>query len=340
MNSPSTIPACPTNSCVNFGKPLTPCCGSGCDVVQCGLCGFDAETGQLEKVFHCAHSKEQICEAHVEQCPICKQLISSGYRVGKTCAYCIASQMQNADYEQGLLDQLKKCVQDREQIAQAVDTVTKVTARPPTGDNCAECKLIYQAFYPPLVTIHYGDASDYRESNPLYAFHQAEHFIPNSCFLSGTRSSKTPMQGAPNYSEAKAPTYLIYDDQTQGTEHKHLTDKERDACQSAENQATFGTLEQWLNKMQAECASMLVDQLYRQGHRYVKQGVEAPRPRVLPFGVDPGKLAVAAAQCVRWEMERVYVDELKIPMTTLLRNGLVPNAKAPGKSATGTSNPF
>jgi hypothetical protein len=121
--------------------------------------------------------------------------------------------------------------------------------------------------------------------------YQREHFIPNSCFMAETKRTGKTVPGAEGYSEGEAITYFVYDNQSQGTEHKFLTDKERDFAQRMQKQEKFATVNEWLDEME----SATVDSLMNSG---MKRGGDPIRSKSL---AEPE--AKLVAKCIREEYE-------------------------------------
>src|SRR5215469_10331767 len=112
------------------------------------------------------------------------------------------------------------------------------------------CQKVFAQFDPPIVT---GNYSDVRAANAAAGNGcQAEHHVPNNCFQSDRGNSASNVSGAENYSEETGFCYNVFDDQSQGTEHKFLTDAERAFSQSNALDGEDKTLGQWLDKMENE----------------------------------------------------------------------------------------
>ncbi|MEI8618358.1 hypothetical protein P4S63_18265 [Pseudoalteromonas sp. B193] len=60
-----------------------------------------------------------------------------------------------------------------------------------------------------------------------------------------------------NYNEADAITYFVFDDQSKGTEHRYLTDVEKDYAKSLDKEGEYATVNEWLDHMESETAKSL-----------------------------------------------------------------------------------
>ena len=93
--------------------------------------------------------------------------------------------------------------------------------------------------------------------------YQREHFIPHSCFMERSKYAKEKRSNVPigkdfgNYNEADAITYFVFDDQSKGTEHRYLTDVEKDYAKSLDKKGEYATVNEWLDHMESETAKSL-----------------------------------------------------------------------------------
>jgi hypothetical protein len=143
---------------------------------------------------------------------------------------------------------------------------------------------------------------------------QAEHFIPNSCFIAGKGRTGPLVPSVGSYSELDALTYWVKDDQKAGTEHKYLTDRERAFCTECEAASQFADVEQWCDFMQYTTAkSILLHRTYPNGlgvltyENYNRTRLHA---------------AQQAAYVVRQLMQDHLQNILMVTMSAPLRNGI------------------
>lgn len=151
---------------------------------------------------------------------------------------------------------------------------------------------------------------------------QAEHIIPNSCFLMGAGRHGTPVPGAALYKEGTALTYWVEDDQSHGTEHKLLTDREREFAQYCVTHGQSPTLQDWLAYMESVTAETLK-----------KRNLSAAG---LASGLTKDEAVKAAAKALFDELRDHFVNVLHIPLATPLAHGVVQCAsKVPIAGSTG-----
>jgi hypothetical protein len=60
-----------------------------------------------------------------------------------------------------------------------------------------------------------------------------------------------------NYNEGDAITCFVFDDQSKGTEHRYLTDVEKDYAKSCHDKGEYATVNEWLDHMEQETAKSL-----------------------------------------------------------------------------------
>jgi hypothetical protein len=190
-----------------------------------------------------------------------------------------------------------------------------------------ECAKVFAAFSPPIVSGTYSSVSSQRQadvaengSDSPYKNQQSEHFVPNSNLKNGPGRGGENIPGGGDYSEGTGFTYNVYDDQSQGTEHKWLTDAERQYAQELEGQTPpqNASLNDWLDRMEGKTAEMLDDDgLQRQvgqgGRSRIKDAQNMSKE-------DRKKLAQAAAKCLRLQAEAQFKKQ-KVSPGTPLRNG-------------------
>ncbi|WP_028865915.1 hypothetical protein [Psychromonas aquimarina] len=155
-------------------------------------------------------------------------------------------------------------------------------------------------------------------SKPGY---QREHVVPHSNFMS---RSKLPNEARANvpiakefgtYNEADAITYFVFDDQSKGTEHRYLTDVEKNYAKSLHAQGKFASANEWLDHMEGETAqSLSMDTIER------SPGVYEAR--------IPKEEAQVVAKAIRIDTEN-YLDQAGVnkdaPMSNLVGGGDVPD---------------
>jgi hypothetical protein len=198
-----------------------------------------------------------------------------------------------------------------------------------------ECNQIYAKFDPPIQTGTYRSVSesrreDVREQGDDSPFRnqQSEHFVPNSNLQTTRGDSSTNIPGADGYSEGGGFCYNVYDDQVQGTEHKWLTDVERDFSNELENGAPprNATVDEWLDKMEDSTAQMLDDEELQR--RPGEEGRSRIRDAENMSPEDRKKLAQAAAKCIRNEAQKQFARQ-GVALNTPLRNGQAGGAPPP-----------
>lgn len=143
---------------------------------------------------------------------------------------------------------------------------------------------------------------------------ELEHVYPHSCFMAraselGERRGKVPIRNdMGNYTELKATTLPVYDDQKEGTEHWFLTQAEAQISYEFEKEGREGTMQEWGEKMTEAWATMLSGELIRDDSS--KKTSQFSRAE-----------AEVVAQCVisntNGEMARLDVD-----LDVNLRNGI------------------
>ena len=147
--------------------------------------------------------------------------------------------------------------------------------------------------------------------------YQREHFLPHSNFMTRSKMSKEARSNVPinkdfgDYNENDAITYFVFDDQSKGTEHRYLTDVEKQYAKLLQDKGEFATVTQWLDHMEAQTAiSLSMDTIARAPELYAaKVPVE-----------DAGDVAKA----IRIEAEN-YLDSAGVnknaPMSNLVGGG-------------------
>ena len=132
-----------------------------------------------------------------------------------------------------------------------------------------------------------------------------------------------------DYVEGDALCYMIWDDQSQGTEHKWMTDRERMFCKWLEKKGKKATVTQWLDYMEVETAFMLAGTIIH--HKGSPGGLKVD-PQLKQDDESVFQLCRDAAQCIRSDCEKQYVA-LNVDLGTQLKNGML------GKNATVPKSP-
>jgi hypothetical protein len=292
----------------------------------CTLCNAQAASGQLEcNVGNCGISA-YCCAACLAAatCAVCEFAYCASHRTacgdckGTTCAYC-ARKLPGDSTIRDL-----NCFD----IATNGLVETEIIASCPLTQNLpAPDYTVFDDFDPPIEMVTYAQSKTASKRGKRPQNVQAEHFVPNSCFIVGTGRSGTVIRGAGLYSEGKALTYWVGDDQMAGTEHKYLTDCERAFCNECEQKSQFPTLGQWLAFMQhATTQSILL-------HRDYAHDLTA----LSAADADNVRLAAAskAAYAIRYRMQAHFEKTLKSDLSAHLGNGIVGGAAPPKKVSKG-----
>jgi len=196
---------------------------------------------------------------------------------------------------------------------------------PVTGD--LDCDKVLAQFSPPIVCGTYNSVSSQRQqdvaengnSSP-YKSQQSEHFVPNSNLKNGPGRSGDNIPGGGDYTEGTGFTYNVYDDQCQGTEHKWLTDAERQFAQQLEGETppNNASLNEWLDHMEGKTAEMLDDDnLQRQVGQGARSRIKDAQNKSKE---ERKKLAKDAAKCLRMQAEAQFKKQ-GVALSTPLRNG-------------------
>lgn len=246
----------------------------------------------------CAVCELAYCSAHIRPC-------SNHATCGSlTCPYCA----RKLPGDPRILD--LNCFDDETSGMDETDIIGScpLTASLPVPDDS-----VFNDFDPPIELVTYSRSKTAARRGVRPDNVQAEHFVPNSCFIIGSGRKGAVVQGAGRYTEGRALTYWVDDDQKAGTEHKYLTDRERRFCLECESKQKFPTLAQWLDFMQLATSESL------QQHRaYVGSG-------------DAVHAAEQAAYAVRYKMQQHFVTVLKADLNCYLGNGIVGGVAPPKK---------
>lgn len=248
------------------------------------------------KQYTCTVCELAYCPAHIVQC-------SNHATCGSlTCPYCA----RKLPGDPSILD--LNCFDDATSGMEETDIIGScpLTASLPVPDDS-----VFNDFDPPIELVTYSRSKTAARRGVRPDNVQAEHFVPNSCFIIGTGRKGAVVHGAGSYTEGRALTYWVDDDQKAGTEHKFLTDLERNFCLTCESKGQFPTLNQWLEFMQWATTESLLQ------HRdYVGSGEALPA-------------AQKAAYAVRYKMQQHFVTVLKADLNCHLGNGIVGGVAPP-----------
>lgn len=177
-----------------------------------------------------------------------------------------------------------------------------------------ECAKIYAQFDPPIITGTYSSVSSQRQeanrqaassgSTSGFENQQSEHMVPNTNFQSTRGDSSTNIANAGEYSEGSGFCYNVYDGQSQGTEHRWLTDAEIAYADRVKAGKSEGTLKGWLDEMEGKASEMLD----REDLQRTKGGDKRSRIKDAKKKTkeERKKLAEAAAKCLRLQAERQF----------------------------------
>lgn len=180
---------------------------------------------------------------------------------------------------------------------------------------------------------HYGIEIDtYKELKKIKkAGYQREHFLPHSNFMTRSKQAGEARSNVPigeefgSYSEDDAITYFVYDAQKAGTEHRYLTDVEKNYARQLEARGEHATVTQWLDHMEAETAKSLpLETIERADGEFV--------------GRIPDDDATDIAKAIRIEYE-AQLDRMGVNKNARMSN-LVGGGSVPGTGAIETVDDF
>jgi|CXWL01.2.fsa_nt_gi hypothetical protein len=268
-----------------------PCNISGCNTgVAC--CSLNCLTALV-----CTVCENTSCLAHRSNCAACG---------GTTCHYCARKLAGDAAIRDlNCFDAVTGHLQETEIIASC-----PLAATLPAPDLA-----VLNEFYPTIELLTYAQSRTARSRNVRPSGVQAEHFVPNSCFIAGKGRSGATVAGVGQYSEGKALTYWVDDDQKAGTEHKYLTDCERAFCKDCEDKGAYPTLAQWLDFMQFTTVQSILAHRNYVGNISGLTQVQAENKRL--------DAAQKAAHAVRYAMQQHFENNLKANTSAYLANGIV-----------------
>jgi hypothetical protein len=278
------------------------------ETIECNVSNCDETCTCCTSCFHtfiCAVCEFSFCKTHSGDCAKCGKF---------TCAYCA----RKLPEDPSLL-----CLNCFDQVTSHL-VAEEVIASCPLASTLPEPDYsIFTAFDPPIELLTYSQSKAAARKGTRPQDVQAEHFVPNSCFIVGKGRSGLIVHGAGLYSEGKALTYWVDDDQKADTEHKFLTDRERAFCEECETKKQFPTLEQWLKFMQASTFESIM--MFR---TYVGDTTGLNPQEIDNAIVDA---ANKAAFAVRYRMEEHFTDVLKANLSARLGNGIVGGLAPPKK---------
>jgi len=291
-------------------------------VPKCPICKVDDATEEMEcNVSGCA-AVEQVCPVCLSkfQCEVCEFAYCDTHRTkcsvcsGVTCAYCARKLPADSRiFDLNCFDVATSSLIETDIIA----SCPLVSTLPEPDDS------IFDDFDPPIEMITYSQSKTAAKRGVRPHNVQAEHFVPNSCFIVGTGRTGAVVKGSGLYSEGKALTYWVDDDQKAGTEHKFLTDLERAFCQECENNGQYPTLKQWLDFMQHATSQSILNHRDYTGDTTGMSDEEIANVTL--------KAANEAAFAVRYQMQEHFVNVLKANLSAYLGNGIVGGLAPPKK---------
>jgi hypothetical protein len=196
-------------------------------IIHC-YCGGAATT-------ECANCGRDVCAGHFVFCATCNE---------ETCYYCTQTLPNDANFN------CTTCVEKitGETLEDVVSGCPYSLKYPPVSSAAFNC------FDPPIVTMTFADSRKARKLGIRPKNVQAEHIIPNSCFIRGSGRTGLIIPGGAAYSEGRALTYWVGDDQSHATEHKFLTDCERAFADDCVTNKKYPLLRDWLNYMETKTA--------------------------------------------------------------------------------------
>lgn len=161
------------------------------------------------------------------------------------------------------------------------------------------CAEILASFDP---KIEFGSHEDMVGSKKKY---QAEHIVPTSAAHKSGRSGPR-IKGCEGYSTSEALTWMVGDGQSEGAEHKLLTDPMREFSQANDLKDQQASLSKWLDK-------------YKEG---VKDALANGKPkRKTPPGLDRDSLIEAAAECIALAAAEAFAEmDPPVKPNTPMRN--------------------
>lgn len=270
-----------------------------CDVDNCGA--TFACCASCIQGFVCTNCGYTYCTSHITTCATCKE---------QTCCYC-AEKMPSSP---ALLN--RKCLL-------AVAGSNAIATHPLAAALPTPDLAILNRFAPALQLFSYSASKTAKSKGTRPMGVQAEHFIPNSCFITGAGRKGPLVPNTGKYSEGRALTYWVEDDQKSGTEHKYLTDRERAFCTliSTYAPAKFANVIQWCDFMQRTTVSSIMS------HRTYTAGTCPPGTR--QAHLETLHAAQQAAYAMRHFIQDHFLKKLNVSPQAPLKSGLAAGAVPP-----------
>jgi hypothetical protein len=289
--------SCQQDTCGKCGAQCQECHGQFCsaDIIPCPVCNTHYCDDCSEFAMGCALCAEDGCAACLKKCGICEQIY---------CANCLRQCTQcKLDVCRG--HALVFVNNPNRHCQNCVDTILAVkpqlvACERAIVDNVDDAALGY--FDPPLELFSYSRASKEPKPNTIQSW-QAEHPIPNSCFINGKGRTGPTVPHAGKYAEGKALCFWVEDDQSQGTEHKFITDFERDISCFCLKRGEYPLVEQWFQYMEYGWKEMILGfRKYKGPQGNTQSDTDNLREA----------FAAKAAQALRVKLQSHYFKTLKI----------------------------
>lgn len=280
--------------------------GPGTLALDCSVNGCATAFASCSICFprsRCASCGQTYCAAHIDNCTTCTV---------RSCCYCLGKIHGNPAHL------APKCLSKSAASSGSPDVIA---SHPRAKLLPWHSHDLLMAFDPPitLLTYRYSKAARANGTRPKDV--QAEHFIPNSCFMAGTGRAGPTIPAVGNYSEDNALTYWVSDDQKAGTEHKYLTDRERAFCRACDAANQSPTLDDWLDFMQYTTAKSILF------HRTFVGPVAGPsKKRLRQLRLHA---AQQAAYALRQMMQYHFEHVMGASVSAFLKNGLAHGAVPP-----------
>ncbi|WP_221794700.1 hypothetical protein [Oceanobacter mangrovi] len=231
----------------------------------------------------------------------------------------MARLMRKAEMKEVEAPEVVRVYPETKKVKQEIEEPRSLLSKPRNLNNAAVRQALLAKYG--VVVGRYKDLQ--KISKPGF---QREHFLPHSNFMersldtkSGERRSQVPIRSEfGEYTEGDAYTYFVYDDQSKGTEHRYITDIEKQYAQSLSDNREYATVTQWLDHMESGTAQMFSDMNVE-----IAEGVTGAR-----IPVDD---AADVAKAIRIEYEN-QLDVLGVDknaqMSNLVGGGDVPSARS------------
>jgi hypothetical protein len=195
--------------------------------------------------------------------------------------------------------------------SQSIVVACPQAKNPPTADP----SLLNQ-WEPPIELMTYKEGQKRQKAkDPALKDMQLEHGIPNSAFIQGKGRKGATVAGAEGYSEGDALIFPVHDDQTPGTEHKFLTDRERAYQKDVEEKGQWATLDQHLRMMEPAWADSFVKYRKYTG-KLPKDASESEKQAIIR------QKAQETARALGQAFSKHFAEKLEVDSGTGLKNGL------------------